>query len=97
MIQETTKIGKRGSLVIPANLRSCFDLKEGSTVIAEEHAEGILIRPAMVIPVERYTLQQKAEFLLANAVDSEDYAEAVKEVRSMGIDPETIQVPSPEA
>ena len=29
MIQDTTKIGKRGSLVIPVALRNHFDLQEG--------------------------------------------------------------------
>jgi hypothetical protein len=37
--------------------------KEGSIVIAEETGDGILIRPAMVVPVERYTPERKAEFL----------------------------------
>lgn len=96
MIQETTKIGKRGSLTIPAALRNHFDLKEGSPVIAEEHEDGILIRPAAVIPIERYSAERKAEFLLNNAVDENDYQNALKNVRAMGLDPETIPHSKPD-
>jgi hypothetical protein len=56
-------------------------------VIAEETAEGILIRPARTVPLELYTDERKAEFILSNAVDGRDYARAVEEVRAMGLDP----------
>ena len=64
--------------------------KEGSFVIAEEREDGILIRPAEMLPVEIYTPERKAEFLLSNSLDAEDYAENVKRVREMGLDPEKI-------
>jgi hypothetical protein len=41
-------------------------------------------------PVEIYTPERKAEFLLSNAVDAEDYAAAVAEVCKLGIDPANI-------
>ncbi len=87
---ETTKMGKRGVVVIPARMRRRFGLEEGSLVIAEETLDGILIRPAVALPVEIYTLERKAEFLLSNAVDEQEYQEALKEVRQMGLDPEVI-------
>jgi AbrB family looped-hinge helix DNA binding protein len=90
MIQETSKIGKRGTLVIPAALRRRFGLAEGTLVIAEEREDGILIRPAVAVAVESYTPERRAEFLLSNAVDEDDYALAVREVRKMGLDPEQI-------
>jgi hypothetical protein len=46
-------------------------------------------KPASV-PVEIYTPERKAEFLLSNAVDAEDYDAAVEEVRKLGIDPANI-------
>lgn len=90
MIKETSKIGKRGVLVIPAALRNRYGLTEGSLVIAEEHEDGVLIRPAIALPVEQYSLERKAEFLLSNAVDKEDYENALEAVHSMGLDPDTI-------
>lgn len=47
-------------------------------------------RPATALPVEIYTDERKAEFLLSNAVDEQDYAWAVGEVRKLGIDPDTV-------
>ena len=59
-------------------------------MITEAHGDGVLIRPAVALPVEHYTDERKAEFLLSNAVDEQDYAWAVQEVRKLGIDPETV-------
>lgn len=39
---------------------------------------------------EAYTLERKAEFILSSAIDAEDYAEAVKEVQKLGLDPKTV-------
>jgi hypothetical protein len=44
----------------------------------------------MVVPVERYTPERKAEFLLNNAVDAADYRKARKQVRKLGLDPDAI-------
>jgi AbrB family looped-hinge helix DNA binding protein len=86
----TGKVGKLGTIVVPARLRRKFGLEEGALVISEEREEGILIRPALAVPMEVYSLARKAEFLLSNAVDPEDYSDAVEEVKRMGLDPETI-------
>lgn len=93
---ETGKVGKRGTFVIPARLRKRFGIREGSLVIAEETGDGILIRPAVALPVETYSPERIAEFLLSNALDAEDYAEAVRDVRDMGLDPDSIPHKRPE-
>ena len=85
-----SRVGKRGSVVIPAALRRRYGIEEGSFVVAEPCEGGVLIRPALVLPVEVYTPERKAQFLLSNAVDAADYAGAVAEVRAMGLDPKTI-------
>jgi AbrB family looped-hinge helix DNA binding protein len=85
-----TRIGRRGTVVIPAKLRRRFGLEEGSFAVAEERAEGVLIRPAVVMPVEVYTPERRAEFLLNNAVSAADYRRARAEVRRMGLDPDGI-------
>jgi AbrB family looped-hinge helix DNA binding protein len=89
-VQEITKIGKRGTVVIPAAMRRRFALNEGDTVIIEECEDGLSVRPAVALPVEIYTPERKAEFLLNNAVTKNDYRWAVKEVRRMGLDPDKI-------
>jgi AbrB family looped-hinge helix DNA binding protein len=87
---ETGKIGRRGTFVIPSRLRKRYGMNEGTVVVAEEREDGILIRPAVVMPIEIYTDERIAEFLLNNAVGEEDYARVVKEVRRMGLDPDKI-------
>ncbi len=87
---QSARVGKRGAIVVPARLRKRFGIEEGSIVVAEETADGILIRPAVVVPVERYTPERKAEFLLSNAVDKADYRNARREVRKLGLNPDAI-------
>jgi AbrB family looped-hinge helix DNA binding protein len=87
---ETSRVGKRGAVVIPSALRRRFGIEEGSLVLAEERPDGILIRPAVALPLESYTQERRAEFLLSNAVDAGDYAAAVREVRALGLDPDKI-------
>ena len=95
METERTKIGRRGAVVIPVGLRKKYGFEEGSLVIAEARAEGVLLRPVATIPIEIYTPERKAEFLLNNAVSPEDYAWAVREVRKMGLNPESISHEKP--
>ncbi len=72
MSQSTSRVGKRGTVVIPAALRRRFGIEEGSLVITEDREEGILIRPAVAVPLESYSQERKAEFLLSSAADGED-------------------------
>lgn len=94
--RETSKVGKRGTVVIPARLRKRFGITEGSLIITEETGDGILIRPAVALPVEKYSTERIAEFLLSNAIDAADYATAVEEVKRMGLDPDSIPHKKPE-
>jgi AbrB family looped-hinge helix DNA binding protein len=87
---QSARVGKRGAIVVPASLRKRFGIEEGSIVIAEEKDDGILIRPAVVVPVERYSPERKAEFLLSNAIDDDDYRKAQRAVRKLGLDPKSI-------
>ena len=88
--KQSTKVGKRGTVVIPAETRRRYSIEEGSVLIVAERAEGILLQPAALMPIETYTDERKAEFLLSNAVDAEDYARAVEEVRAMGLDSDSV-------
>jgi AbrB family looped-hinge helix DNA binding protein len=87
---QANRVGKRGAIILPARLRKRFGIEEGSMVVAEETRDGILIRPALVVPVEAYTSERKAEFLLSNATDKADYREARKAVEALGLDPDKI-------
>lgn len=87
---DSIKVGKRGAIVLPAALRRQYGFEEGSTLIAEATEEGILLKPAVVLAFERYSSERRAEFLLNNAIGSDEYRRAVAEVRGMGLDPDRI-------
>ncbi len=90
MARAIAKVGRRGTIVVPANLRARYGLEEGSQVVVEDRPEGVLLRPVVMLPVEIYSPERKAEFLLNNAVSEADYKWAVKTVRKMGLDPKSI-------
>lgn len=90
-MSEATRIGKRGTIVLPAKLRRRYGFEEGTMLVAEESPYGVLLRPAAVVPVEIYTPERKAEFLLSNATDEKDYRSARAAVRRMGLDPAKIK------
>ena len=81
---QSARVGKRGAIVVPARLRKRFGIEEGSVVTAEETENGILIRPAVVVPVERYSPERQAEFLLSNTTTEADYRKARRAVRQLG-------------
>lgn len=86
----STKVGKRGTVVIPADTRRRYGIDEGTVLIVAERDEGILLQPAALVPIEAYSPKRKAEFLLSNAVDAADYERAAEAVRDLGLDPASI-------
>ena len=86
-----SRVGRRGTVVLPAKLRRRLGIEEGSFVVAEERENGILIRPATVVPIEVYTPERRAEFLLNNALSADDYRRARAAVKRMDLDPDQIK------
>lgn len=89
-MSEASRVGKRGAVVIPAKLRKKYGFKEGSSILFEDGPGGVVIRPAVTIPVEVWSAERQAAFLLENAVDRADYDWAREEVCRMGLDPDQI-------
>ncbi len=55
-------ISRRGTLTLPAKLRQSLGLKADDQLIAETVPEGLLLRPAVTLPIEIYTERRIAEF-----------------------------------
>ena len=55
-------INERGVITIPAALRQSLGLKANDELILEEADGGILMRPALSVPLEVYTEQRIREF-----------------------------------
>ena len=87
---ESAKVGKRGAIVVPAKLRKRFGIEEGSVVTAEACDGGILLRPAIIVPIENYSPERKAEFLLSTATTPGDYRRVRKQVKKLGLNPDVI-------
>jgi AbrB family looped-hinge helix DNA binding protein len=91
---ESARVGKGGAIIVPAKLRKRFGTHEGTVLITEARHDGILLRPAM--PLEEYSPQRKAEFILSTATSPADYRRVRKEVKGLGIDPDAVLHRRPE-
>jgi AbrB family looped-hinge helix DNA binding protein len=83
----TVKMGKRGTIVLPAKLRKQFGLQDGSLLVTEAKDGEIRIRPAFLYEPEVWTPQRRAYLLLINAMTQEEYDEVSALLREEGIDP----------
>jgi bifunctional DNA-binding transcriptional regulator/antitoxin component of YhaV-PrlF toxin-antitoxin module len=86
----TVQADERGAVSIPAELLREIGIQPQQPVLVEKMGRFIRIYGSDD-DVEIYTPERKAEFLLNSAVDEADYAEAVKAVRALGLDPDRIQ------
>jgi antitoxin PrlF len=63
----TLTINSRGVITLPAKLRAALGLKPDDQLIAETRPEGLLLRPAVTLPIEVYTPAREREFDEAEA------------------------------
>lgn len=61
-MQATLTLSSRGLITLPAKLRQALGLKADDQLIAETTPEGILLRPAVTLPLELYSPQRLQEF-----------------------------------
>ena len=66
-MKATLTISGRGLIALPAKMREAAGLRPQDNLIAETTPEGILLRPAVTVPIEIYTAQRIAEFDEAEA------------------------------
>ena len=61
-MQATLTINSRGVVTLPAKLRQAMGLKTDDQLIAETTPQGLLLRPAVTLPLELYTPERLQEF-----------------------------------
>ena len=66
-MKTTLTMTSRGVVTLPAKLRLALGLKPEGHLIAETTPEGLLLRPAITLPVEIYTDKRIREFDEAEA------------------------------
>ena len=77
-MKTTVTINSRGVVTLPAKLRPALGLTPDDHLIAETTPEGLLLRPAVMLPLEVYTPQREREFDVAEAELAEVFAPAAK-------------------
>ncbi len=66
-MKTTVTINSRGVVTLPARMRRELGLKIDDRLIAETTPDGLLLRPAVTLPVELYTPGREREFDAAEA------------------------------
>jgi AbrB family looped-hinge helix DNA binding protein len=66
-MKATITITSRGVITLPAKLRKALGLKGEEHLIAETTPDGLLLRPAVTLPIEIYTPERVREFDAAEA------------------------------
>jgi len=66
-MKTTLTVTSRGTVTLPAKLRRALGLKADDQLIAETTPEGLLLRPAVTLPVEIYREKRILEFDEAEA------------------------------
>jgi AbrB family looped-hinge helix DNA binding protein len=61
-MKATVTINNRGIITLPAKLRRAMRLEADDQLIAEITPEGLLLRPAITLPIEMYTPEREREF-----------------------------------
>lgn len=61
-MKATVTITNRGVITLPAKLRQALGLKADDQLIAETTPDGLLLRPAVTLPIELYTDARIREF-----------------------------------
>ena len=66
-MKATLTITSRGVVTLPAKLRKALGLNTDDQLIAETTSEGLLLRPAVTLPIEIYSEKRIREFDEAEA------------------------------
>ncbi|HXN15733.1 MAG TPA: AbrB/MazE/SpoVT family DNA-binding domain-containing protein [Usitatibacter sp.] len=61
-MKATITITSRGVITLPTRLRDALGLKADDLLIAEITSDGILLRPAVTLPIEIYSSKRVREF-----------------------------------
>ena len=66
-MKTTLTITARGVITLPAKLRQAMGLAANDQLIAETTPDGLLLKPAVTLPIEMYSDERLREFDAAEA------------------------------
>ena len=76
-MKATITVTSRGVITLPSKLRQALRLKADDQLIAETTPDGLLLRPAVTLPIEIYTVNREREFAAAEA----DLASVIERIK----------------
>ncbi len=91
MATTTIKMGKRGTIVLPAKLRKELGLEDGSLLVTEAKFGEIRLRPALVYEQEAWSPEETAYFILINSMTKEEWDRNIPHALELGVDPARIE------
>jgi AbrB family looped-hinge helix DNA binding protein len=74
----TLTVTESGTVTLPAKLRKAMGIEADSLLIAESAEDGILLRPAVALPVEVYSRDRLDEFAAAEQDLADWYAKCAE-------------------
>lgn len=66
-MKTTLTVTERGVITLPAKLRQAMGLAANDQLIAETTPDGLLLKPAVTLPIELYSDERLREFDAAEA------------------------------
>ncbi len=91
MATTTIKMGKRGTIVLPAKLRKQFGLEDGSLLVTEAKDGEIRIRPAFLYEPPVWSPEETAYYILINSMTKDEWDENLPYVLELGVDPVKVE------
>lgn len=79
-MKTTVTVTSRGVVTLPLGIRKALGIKADDTLIAETTPDGLLLRPAVTLPVEIYNDKRTREFDEAE----QDLAQAMRRTPPAG-------------
>ena len=83
-MQVKLSVSSRGLVALPSAMLAAAGIRAHDIVIAETTPEGILLRPAVTLPVEIYSGERIAEFDAAESEMAEVFGAAGASAPSLG-------------
>ena len=76
----TLVVSSRGQITLPATVRKRYGIRAGDVMILEDREEEIVLKPGIVVEVQRYSDAQIAEWAAADTLDDEERARLLEAV-----------------
>ncbi|MEN8214741.1 MAG: AbrB/MazE/SpoVT family DNA-binding domain-containing protein [Pseudomonadota bacterium] len=71
-MHETLVVSSRGQITLPARLRKRMGINSGDVVILEEHGNEIILKPGIVLEVDRYSDEQITQWDIEDKLSEDE-------------------------